>query len=125
MLPQAGVLRARAVGAASAAACDPPVVQVDFRKEARHLQEFSAYLDASGMRAVATCPYVYKALSTQRCARLRMAVTLSLLAWGVAQPAPSPSQLLCTPLCPPGDGSAGIKAATRAAKDAACQQRQG
>ena len=43
-------------------------MQVDFRKEARHLQEFSAYLDASGMRAVATCPYVYKALSTQRCA---------------------------------------------------------
>jgi len=39
---------------------------VDFRKEARHIQEFSAYLDASGMRAVATCPFVYKALSTQR-----------------------------------------------------------
>lgn len=48
----------------------PPCAQVDFRKEARHLQEFSAYLDASGMRAVATCPYVYKALSTQRCAVL-------------------------------------------------------
>ena len=47
---------------------NPTYAQVDFRKEARHLQEFSAYLDASGMRAVATCPYVYKALSTQRCA---------------------------------------------------------
>ena len=34
--------------------------QVDFRKEARHIQEFSSYLDASGMRSVATCPFVYK-----------------------------------------------------------------
>ena len=40
--------------------------QVDFRKEARHIQEFSSYLDTSGMRSVATCPFVYKALSTQR-----------------------------------------------------------
>ena len=40
--------------------------QVDFQKEAWHIQEFSSYLDASGMRSVATCPFVYKALSTQR-----------------------------------------------------------
>ena len=54
---------------------------MDFRKEARHLQEFSAYLDASGMRAVATCPYVYKALSTQRCARLLTATVGCRLLW--------------------------------------------
>ena len=42
--------------------------ETDFAKEAQHLAEFSNYLDASGMRRVATCPYVYKQFTTRRCA---------------------------------------------------------
>ena len=42
--------------------------ETDFAKEAGHLAEFSNYLDASGMRRVATCPYVYKQFTTRRCA---------------------------------------------------------
>lgn len=41
--------------------------ETDFRKEAQHIAEFSKYLDASGMRRVATCPYVYKQFTTKRC----------------------------------------------------------
>lgn len=40
--------------------------EVDFRKEAQHLQEFSAFLDRSGFRAVATCPTVYKQYSSKK-----------------------------------------------------------
>eukprot|EP00884_Botryococcus_braunii_P021730 jgi/Botrbrau1/8240/Bobra.0392s0035.1 len=40
--------------------------EVDFRKEAVNMQQFSRYLDASGMRGVATCPFVYTQWSTQR-----------------------------------------------------------
>lgn len=41
--------------------------EVDFQKEARHIQQFATYLDNSGMRAGATCPYVYKQFSGKRC----------------------------------------------------------
>lgn len=40
--------------------------EVDFRKEVQHIQQFSAYLDRSGMRQGATCPFVYKHLSSKR-----------------------------------------------------------
>lgn len=40
--------------------------QVDFVKEAQHIAHFANYLDTMGMRATATCPYVYKHLSSQR-----------------------------------------------------------
>lgn len=40
--------------------------EVDFRKEAEHIQEFADYLDRSGLRPVATCPYVYRQYSGQR-----------------------------------------------------------
>ena len=94
---------------------------MDFRKEARHLQEFSAYLDASGMRAVATCPYVYKALSTQRCAVLLAGTVGSYLGFEVmslslagsgAQPVRSPTLSMCVLLSLPGSRNAGIKAGT-------------
>ena len=37
--------------------------EVDFRKEADHLAQFERYLDATGLRAVATCPAVYRQFS--------------------------------------------------------------
>ena len=40
--------------------------EIDFRKEVQHIQQFSAYLDRTGMRQGATCPYVYKQLSSRR-----------------------------------------------------------
>ena len=40
--------------------------EIDFRKEVQHIQQFSAYLDRSGMRQGATCPFVYKHLSSKR-----------------------------------------------------------
>ncbi|DBA80249.1 TPA: hypothetical protein ACH3X2_007482 [Trebouxia sp. C0005] len=40
--------------------------EIDFRKEVQHIQQFSAYLDRTGMRQGATCPYVYKQLSSPR-----------------------------------------------------------
>ncbi|KAK9817683.1 hypothetical protein WJX72_000601 [[Myrmecia] bisecta] len=40
--------------------------EVDFVKEAAHIQQFSSYLDKSGLRRVATCPYVYKQFSSRR-----------------------------------------------------------
>lgn len=40
--------------------------EVDFRKEAQHIQQFSAYLDRTNMRQGATCPFVYKQLSSKR-----------------------------------------------------------
>ena len=43
--------------------------EVDFRKEAQHLQAFSNFLDSSNLRGVATCPYVYKQFSSKRCGR--------------------------------------------------------
>uniref|UniRef100_A0A061R0W3 AarF domain-containing kinase n=1 Tax=Tetraselmis sp. GSL018 TaxID=582737 RepID=A0A061R0W3_9CHLO len=40
--------------------------EVDFNKEASHVQEFALYLDRTGMRDVATCPYVYRDLTSKR-----------------------------------------------------------
>lgn len=40
--------------------------ETDFKKEARHIAEFADYLDLTGMRSVATCPYVYKPFSKRR-----------------------------------------------------------
>ena len=40
--------------------------EVDFRKETQHIQQFSAYLDRTNMRQGATCPFVYKQLSSKR-----------------------------------------------------------
>lgn len=41
-------------------------LQVDFTKEATHVAQFSDFLDSSGMRGVATCPYVYTQYSSKR-----------------------------------------------------------
>lgn len=41
--------------------------ETDFTKEAANLAEFSAYLDAAGMRATATCPFVYTPFSSSKC----------------------------------------------------------
>lgn len=40
--------------------------EIDFRKEVQHIQQFSAYLDRTGMQQGATCPFVYKQLSSKR-----------------------------------------------------------
>ena len=40
--------------------------EIDFRQEVQHIQQFSAYLDRTGMRQGATCPFVYKHLSSRR-----------------------------------------------------------
>ena len=40
--------------------------EVDFRKEALHIADFRAYLEDTGMDAVATCPTVFKPFSTRR-----------------------------------------------------------
>ena len=40
--------------------------EVDFKKEAQHIQQFANYLDNTGMRRGATCPYIYKHLSSKR-----------------------------------------------------------
>jgi aarF domain-containing kinase len=40
--------------------------EVDFRKEALHIADFRAYLEGTGMDAVATCPAVFKPFSTRR-----------------------------------------------------------
>ncbi|CAG9464166.1 unnamed protein product [Pedinophyceae sp. YPF-701] len=40
--------------------------EVDFRKEAQHIGDFASFLNASGMRQVATCPEVYRQFSTRR-----------------------------------------------------------
>jgi len=40
--------------------------EVDFHKEAQHIQEFSTFLDATGFRSQATCPYVYPQFSSKR-----------------------------------------------------------
>lgn len=50
--------------------------EVDFRKEASNIQQFSRYLDESGMRAVATCPFVYQQWSTRKCAPFRDRIAL-------------------------------------------------
>jgi aarF domain-containing kinase len=44
----------------------PPLFQVNFTKEAQHIRQFSQYLDRSGMRGVATCPFVYSQYSSRR-----------------------------------------------------------
>eukprot|EP00873_Tetraselmis_striata_P044315 jgi/Tetstr1/464579/TSEL_009335.t1 len=40
--------------------------EVDFVTEARHVQEFANYLDQSGARQYATCPFVYKQYTSKR-----------------------------------------------------------
>lgn len=40
--------------------------EIDFRQEVQHIQQFSAYLDRTGMRQGATCPFVYRHLSSRR-----------------------------------------------------------
>lgn len=40
--------------------------EVDFTQEARHLEHFANYLDATGLRAVATCPQLYRQYCTKR-----------------------------------------------------------
>jgi aarF domain-containing kinase len=40
--------------------------ETDFTKEAQHIQEFSTFLDTSGMHRVATCPFVYKQYTSRR-----------------------------------------------------------
>jgi hypothetical protein len=48
--------------------------EVDFRKEAGHLEQFGDFLDRSGLRGVATCPRVYRQYSSERCAPALRAV---------------------------------------------------
>ncbi|KAF5833254.1 hypothetical protein DUNSADRAFT_10492, partial [Dunaliella salina] len=40
--------------------------EVDMVKEAQHIQEFNTFLDASGFRSQATCPYVYPQFTSKR-----------------------------------------------------------
>ncbi|CAD7700169.1 unnamed protein product, partial [Ostreobium quekettii] len=40
--------------------------EVDFKKEAEHIAHFRNYLDTSGMSRFATCPFVYKQLSSSK-----------------------------------------------------------
>jgi aarF domain-containing kinase len=40
-------------------------VQVDFEKEAQHIDHFRGYLDRSNMGRFATSPYVYKPFSSK------------------------------------------------------------
>jgi len=40
--------------------------EVDFRKEAQHVEQFARYLDSNGLRGIATCPDVYKQYSTKK-----------------------------------------------------------
>jgi aarF domain-containing kinase len=40
--------------------------ELDFTKEAAHVADFEAYLEATGMNASATCPFIYRQLSTRR-----------------------------------------------------------
>lgn len=52
--------------------------EVDFKKEAQHIQQFANYLDTSGMRQGATCPYVYRHLSGKRYSRYISVVSFPL-----------------------------------------------
>lgn len=40
--------------------------EVDFTKEAEHINHFASFLDSSGLRSVATCPQVYRQFSSRR-----------------------------------------------------------
>lgn len=40
--------------------------EVDFRKEAQHVEQFARYLDSNGLRGIATCPDIYKQYSTEK-----------------------------------------------------------
>ena len=46
------------------------MAETDFQQEARHISEFENYLEKSGMSKVATCPFVYKQLTTKRYASI-------------------------------------------------------
>ena len=41
--------------------------EIDFVKEATNVETFRNYLSNSGLESIATAPYVYRQLSTQRC----------------------------------------------------------
>ena len=41
--------------------------ETNLLSEARHLQEFSDFLDRAGLRSLATCPYIYRQYSSKRC----------------------------------------------------------
>lgn len=45
---------------------DSMLQEVNFKKEAEHLQQFANYLDSTGLRVIATCPSVYKQFSTEK-----------------------------------------------------------
>eukprot|EP00890_Picochlorum_soloecismus_P005600 jgi/Picsp_1/6040/NSC_03394-R1_aarf domain-containing protein kinase len=40
--------------------------EVDFRKEAQHIEQFASYLDSNGLRSIATCPTLYKQYCTEK-----------------------------------------------------------
>lgn len=40
--------------------------EVDFRKEAMHVEQFARYLDTNGLRGIATCPDLYKQYCTEK-----------------------------------------------------------
>jgi len=40
--------------------------EVDFRKEAVHIEQFASYLDSTGLRTLATCPRLYRQYCTQK-----------------------------------------------------------
>lgn len=40
--------------------------EVDFTKEAMHVEQFARYLDTNGLRSIATCPGLYKQYCTRR-----------------------------------------------------------
>ena len=51
-----------------------PTRQVDFTKEATHIAEFTQYLERAGVSGIATCPFVYRAFSSQRCSKVHRLV---------------------------------------------------
>jgi len=40
--------------------------EVDFTQEARHVEHFASFLDATGLRSLATCPQLYRQYCTRR-----------------------------------------------------------
>jgi len=40
--------------------------EVDFRKEAQHIEQFANYLDSNGLRSIATCPTLYNQYCTKK-----------------------------------------------------------
>lgn len=42
------------------------LAEVDFRNEATHIEQFATYLDATGLRRLATCPQLYRQYCTRK-----------------------------------------------------------